>query len=62
MLVQQIIVYAGIAVGVSALSIIYKKLVDNVPIPSTPANTGATYSTSRSRTITCRAGDYVVTS
>ena len=42
MLVQQIIVYAGIAVGVSALSIIYRKLVDNVPIPSTPANTGAT--------------------
>lgn len=37
MLLQQAFFYASIAVGVSTLSIIYKKLVDNVPLETAPA-------------------------
>lgn len=37
MLLQQMVFYAIVAIGVSMLSIIYKKLVDNVPLETAPA-------------------------
>jgi len=36
LLLQQVVIYAGIAIGVSTLSIIYKKLADNAHLPSQP--------------------------